>query len=562
MRANILVVDDEAGPRESLRMILNVEHNVRLAASGPEALEMIKEDRPDLVFLDIRMPRMDGTEVLRRIKESTPDVEVAMITAYAAIASAQRAMRLGALDYIVKPFGVAEVKAVVERALTKRREHQEQQQLMADLSETIARLSDQLSEAHVKEKETQEGVLLQGLTSVHSSIEDQLNEVLRLSSIGEVAAEVAHDLNNLLSTILFRIEIMLLDVDQSQTVDAGHLADGLRQIALAARDGGEALERISMLAKSNPYEPNATVDLNQILQEAAELSQGRVDRPDDHRISYQLSELPVIEGSPAGLRTVFTNLIINAHHAIPGDGNIVLRTFAHNGHVCAQVIDDGIGMTQDVLARLKEPFFTTKGEAGTGLGLTVAHKVVEQHQGRIQFDSTPGKGTTVTVSLPISQERAEADEDTCRPGTAAKPPSSAPTTPRTTRVLVVDDHPGVLRVTQEALEGERFDVVTTRSPAEALALFEQADANDQAHAPDVVITDLRMPDLPGVDLVARIRQLAPQTVIIVVSAYLDDARDADLSGADAYLPKPCNMQELVSMVRRLAEERMGAPSAV
>ncbi|MCD6360887.1 MAG: response regulator, partial [Armatimonadetes bacterium] len=349
MRANILVVDDEAGPRESLRMILNVEHDVRLAASGPEALEIIQEDPPDLVFLDIRMPTMDGTEVLRRIKEMAPDVEVAMITAYGAVSSAQRAMRLGALDYITKPFGVAEVKSVVNRALAKRKEQQEQRQLMLELSNTIAHLSDQLSDERVQKSRNEGQALLEGLTSVHSSIEDQLNEVLRLSSIGEVAAEVAHDLNNFLSTILFRIEIMLLDVDQNQTVDAANLVDGLRQIALAARDGGEALERLSLLAKSNPYEPNGEADLNEILQEAAELSQGRVDNPERHSISYELSELPVIEGSPAGLRTVFTNLIINAHHAMEGEGRITLRSFMQDDMVCAQVIDSGVGMTPDVL---------------------------------------------------------------------------------------------------------------------------------------------------------------------------------------------------------------------
>ena len=553
MRAKILVVDDEVGPRESLRMILNLDHDVRLASSGPQALEMIKEERPDVVFLDIRMPHMDGTEVLRRIKQMAPEVEVAMITAYGTVSTAQNAIRLGALDYITKPFSTAEVREVVTRALARRREQQEQQELMRDLSETIARLSDQLSEARVRDEQTEQGALLRGLTSAHSSIEDQLNEVLRLSSIGEVAAEVAHDLNNFLSTILFRIEIMLLDVDQNQTVDAAQLVDGLRQIALAARDRGEALERISMLAKSNPYEPNAMVDLNQILQEAAELSQGRVDKPERHRIIYQLGDLPAVQGSPAGLRTVFTNLIINAHHAIPGEGTITLRTFAQDRYVSAQVVDDGVGMTPDVIARLKEPFFTTKGEAGTGLGLTVAHKVIEQHHGRITFDSVPGQGTTVTVTLPVSQDQV-ADHDSLQvaQATPAAPPEPSPP-PQPARVLIVDDHPGVLRVTAAALQAEGFEVNTTRSPVEALALFERTEAGEPL--PDVVITDLRMPELPGGDLVTRIRTLAPNTAIVVVSAYLEEASEADLSRADAFLAKPCNMQDLVATVRRLTQQR-------
>ena len=541
-------------------MILNLEHDVRLAASGPEALEMIKAEKPDLVFLDIRMPRMDGTEVLRRIKELTPEVEVAMITAYAAISSAQRAMRLGALDYITKPFGVAEVKAVVDRALTRRREQREQQQLMDELSDTIAKLSDQLSDARVRESRAEEGALLQGLTSVHSSLEDQLNEVLRLSSIGEVAAEVAHDLNNFLSTILFRIEIMLLDVDQRQTLDTVSLVDGLRQIALAARDGGEALERISMLAKSNPYEPNARVALNEILQEAAELSQGRVDRHEDHRVTYELEDLPVIEGSPAGLRTVFTNLIINAHHACRGAGEIVLRTFARGDRVYAQVADNGVGMTAEVLARLREPFFTTKGESGTGLGLTVSYKVVEQHQGSIEFESQPGRGTTVTACLPVTQPpREEAAQNLSAPEASEQPARAncAPAREATT-ILIVDDHAGMLKVTREMLESCGFQVLTTRSPAEALAMF--AGAGDGVPAPDVVVTDLRMPDLPGSDLVGEVRRLRPDTVIVIVSAYLEEATDEALSQADARLPKPCDLQTLVGTIQSLLAERVGAPS--
>jgi len=555
VRANVLVVDDEAGPRESLRMILNLDHDVRLAAGGPEALEMIHEEKPDLVFLDIRMPKMDGTEVLRRIKEMTPDVEVAMITAYAAISSAQRAMRLGALDYITKPFGVAEVKDVVVRALARRQEQQEQEQLTGELSTTIARLSEQLSDVHQGEVDGEPADLMQGLASAHNSIEDQLNEVLRLSSIGEVAAEVAHDLNNFLSTILFRIEIMLLDVDQGQTPDPHSLVEGLRQIGLAARDGGEALNRISMLAKVNPYDPNGEADLNEILREAVELSQGRVDRPERHRVSYELEEVGTIEGSSPGLRTVFTNLVINAHHAIEGEGEICLRTFADGECVCAQVIDNGMGMSEEIVAHLEEPFFTTKGEAGTGLGLTVSHKVISQHLGTISFDSEPGQGTTVTVRLPRVHEPAP-EQVGAAPSSDAEESNSSETDGATNmRVLVVDDHPGMRRVTRQLLEANGFVAETTGSPTEALAMFEGGSAHEVCDMPHAVITDLRMPAMSGVNLLARIRELAPETVILVVSAYLEETPAEQLALADGYLAKPCDLQGLVDTVRELLIER-------
>jgi len=541
VRADIIVVDDEAGPRESLRMILNLEHDVRMASSGREALEMVVERKPDLVFLDIRMPEMDGTEVLRHIKEMAPDVEVAMITAYAAVQSAQRAMRLGALDYITKPFGVTEVETVVERALARRREEREERLLFEQLSKTIEQLSQQLAASR---RDPDEGdQLAEGLASAHSSIEDQLNEVLRLSSIGEVAAEVAHDLNNFLSTILFRIEIMLLDLDHTQRLDAQTLTDGLQQIALAARDGGEALERISVLSGANPYEPTEQMDLNDALRAAAGLSRGRVDRDESCAVSFELGGLPAIEGSPAGLRAVFTNLIINAFHAVrarPGAHQVRVRSFRDGDHVVAQVIDDGVGMTEEVRARLSEPFFTTKGEGGTGLGLTVAHKVIAQHQGRISFDSAPGAGTTATVRLPISQQA----------------PTPEPLDADACAVLVVDDQDGMLVVTREVLQAEGMTVLTATSGEEAVALFEQAANDPTRPTPCVVVTDLRMPGMPGSEVGRRIKELIPSTRVVLLSAYLDEAPSEALGIVDLALEKPYDLRELSRVVRGLMGARM------
>ena len=540
MAADILVVDDEAGPRESLRMILHQDHEVRMASTGAEALQMVRERVPDLIFLDIRMPEMEGTEVLRRVKEIAPECEVAMITAYAAVQSAQRAMRLGALDYITKPFGVAEVEAVVERAVARRREQKEGRLLLEQLSGTISTLSEQITTTPGRPTPVDES-LARGLASAHSSIEDQLNQVLRLSSIGEVAAEVAHDLNNFLSTILFRIEIMLLDLDQTQQLDPRTLADGLQQIALAARDGGEALERISSLTGANPYEPTERVDLNAVLRSAVELSKGRVDAPEDHSLVFDLAEdLPALQGSPPGLRTVFTNLIINAYYALgeaSRPGRLLVRSRRDGDWVIAEVADEGVGMTAEVLARLQEPFFTTKGEGGTGLGLTVAHKVVNQHSGTIGVESTLGVGTTVTVRLPIRQEVALREDG-----------NGAPT------VMVVDDQDGMLVVTREVLQTHGYHVITASSGEEALPIFEELLEDPERRTPGVVITDLRMPGMLGTEVAARIKQLSSDTRVIILSAFLEEAEPEDLEVAELALEKPYDLQELSRIVGELMSE--------
>jgi CheY-like chemotaxis protein len=529
VRTNILVVDDEAGPREALRMILKNEHEVRLAASGPEALTMIRQEKPDLVFLDIRMPEMEGTEVLRRIKQLDPEIEVAMITAYAAIPSAQRAMRLGALDYLTKPFGVAEVEAVVDRALTRRQKQNEERLLLRQLSATIEQLSQELAQVSAYEVAADDDAVFRGLTSAHSSIEHQVNEVHRLSAVGQVAAEVGHDLNNFLCAILFRIELMLLNLDQSQEMDLRTVESGLQQIALAARDGGKAVKRISALADTTPYEPTEQVNVNEVLRDAAEMSGGRVDSPEQHRVIWDLDEVDPIQGSAAGLRTAFINLIINAHQAIPEKGEIRIRTFAEDDKVIVQVSDTGPGMSSEVLARLAEPFFTTKGDKGTGLGLTVAHKVLDQHNATMNFDSREGEGTNVTVRLPVTQPSEQVDG-----------------LPRRS-VLAVDDQEGMLTVVSEALKADGFQVTSTASPREALSLFQTALQSSQP-TPDVLLTDLRMPEMLGTDLAAQVKRLAPETCVVLLSGYLDETDVSNDPNIDVAVSKPVDLRELAELI--------------
>jgi len=128
-RPRILVVDDQAGPRESLRILLKDRFEVLTAAGGEEGLRLAAAERPDLVFMDIRMPELNGVEALQRLKAMDPTIEVVMITAYASLDTVKNALRFGALDYLVKPFGRRDVEDAVERALTRRREHREADQL-------------------------------------------------------------------------------------------------------------------------------------------------------------------------------------------------------------------------------------------------------------------------------------------------------------------------------------------------------------------------------------------------------------------------------------------------
>ncbi len=196
MRGNILIVDDEEGPRESLRMILKEDHNVRTAADGDAALREVEREEPDLVFLDIRMPGMSGTEVMKAVKTAHPDIQVAIVTAYAGVESARLAVRYGAIDYLTKPYSVGDVERIVEKALNVRRQRHETAILSAQLAKVTEALTAQAPAAG--------GVssALDSLRSLQTSVTEDLAPLREHGEWGEVAAEVTHDIDNLLAIIM------------------------------------------------------------------------------------------------------------------------------------------------------------------------------------------------------------------------------------------------------------------------------------------------------------------------------------------------------------------------
>ena len=152
------------------------------------------------------------------------------------------------------------------------------------------------------------------------------------------------------------------------------------------------------------------VDLNGLVQEALELvggarSAGMPDREIEVRL--EPGELSEIRGDPIRLREALLNVLLNALEALPGRGRVVVRTWTSDPWVCCSVADTGVGMSEAVRARALEPLFTTKGLQRLGLGLSVAHGIIQQHRGELRIESAEGRGTTVTVSLPVAQERTE-----------------------------------------------------------------------------------------------------------------------------------------------------------
>jgi PAS domain S-box-containing protein len=361
----------------------------------------------------------------------------------------------------------------------------------------------------------------------------------RLKALGQMASGIAHDINNAITPLGLCTELLLdtepnlsdearatLAMMQHAIDDVAHTVAGLREF-YRERDATPAL---------------GTVDLNALVGEVVNLTRARwSDMPQQRgvaiTVSTELASGPAtLRGVGSELRQALINLLFNAVDALPDGGAITVRTrrvaAASAEHVVLEVADDGVGMSPDVRQRCLEPFFTTKGERGSGLGLSMVYGVVQRHGGEIEIDSAPGRGTAVRVSLPVRNAAAAA---------VALPESRRATG---LRLLVIDDDPMLLSTLRSALEVDRHVVTTADGGQAGIDAFVQAH---RAGAPfDAVITDLGMPYVDGRKVASAIKSEVPATPLIMLTGWgqrmLDD-RDVP-SCVDRVLAKPPRLADL------------------
>jgi signal transduction histidine kinase len=229
--------------------------------------------------------------------------------------------------------------------------------------------------------------------------QERMVQAEKLKALGELSAGVAHDFSNLLGGILGHAQLMLRDIEDPKQ------RKRLIQIERAARDGAETVESILEFTRTQPHRPFEAVDLNEVVRETIAMARPKWENetrvygtPLDVRMD--LGDIPLVEGHPVKLREVLTNLLFNAVDAMPDGGCITVLTGSEGDTVLLAVRDTGIGIPEEVQSRIFDPFFSTKGTLGTGLGLSVAYGIIGQHGGHITVDSTPGQGSTFTLCFP------------------------------------------------------------------------------------------------------------------------------------------------------------------
>ncbi len=371
--------------------------------------------------------------------------------------------------------------------------------------------------------------------SVQREVEQQLHQSEKLTALGQLAGGIAHDFNNLLQAILGYAQLM-----KQKSRDVEFVDRSLKVVEAAALDGSETVRRIQTFARLRPEEQFVPVDVNKIVQDAIAITRPRVEEKLAHgrrplELRLDLGTAEAIRGRPAALSELLTNLILNALDAMPDGGTLTIATRqARDRSVTITVTDTGVGMPESVRKRVFEPFFSTKGEAGSGLGLSMAYSITRRHGGELGVESEPGRGTTFTLRLPIAGEPLK----TGAPTKAARPHRQA-------RVLVVDDEPKVLATLSELLKSAGHAVTATASGAAGLA----------AYAPgryDLVLSNLGMAGMNGWQFAERLRAVDPRATILFITGW--GLREEDRSrlaalGIRRCLYKPVQPDELDAAIQ-------------
>ena len=361
----------------------------------------------------------------------------------------------------------------------------------------------------------------------------------RLRAVGQMASGIAHDFNNALAPILGYSEQLLLQ--PRVRLDDAMLTKRLKLIMTSAQDAASVVGRLREFAR--PSESSQTfvaVDLVELVESVIELTRPRWKHESEARgvavaVRMQFQDVPAVLGDKSELREVLTNLVFNALDAMPTGGDLTFALRRVDERVVLEVRDQGHGMTPEQQAHCLEPFFTTKGEHGTGLGLAMVYGIVQRHGGEFEVQSKENVGTTCVLSLPALVG------DITRPEEPSHTDEVSPM-----RVLVVDDQPRILDVVAAFLAIEGHTVTTAESGDRALQLFEPG-------AFDLVITDRAMPGMNGDQLGAELKRQDPSLPVLMLTGFghLIEASGEQIPAIDRVLSKPVTRADLMDAVRQL-----------
>ncbi len=372
----LLVIDDELGPRESLRFLFKDIHDVVCADSVDKGVEELKKTPPDCIITDIKMPGKTGIEGLKEIRAIDPHVSVIMLTGFGSLETAQEAIRHGATDYLKKPFDTGELRSAVAGYVQRTKVNRKR----AEADDHLAALTAQL-QTHLDAKE-------------------------ELAQLGEQSSEFVHDLNNPLSVINGYVQILIEDIRNKKNQQQELNVNYLEQIEKSVT---RCKEMLTLWRERSRRDSSATrrIHLGDPVTEVARNAQTLAK---DRNAEILLSEGPAdcfIEGNETQIFRSIQNIVGNALDALPGEGGkIHIRWCIDGNRALVEVEDNAGGFPPEKIEDLQTKYYTTKGESGgMGLGLFITKNILEAHGGSLTLANNPEKtGACVTLAFPRLKE--------------------------------------------------------------------------------------------------------------------------------------------------------------
>jgi signal transduction histidine kinase/ActR/RegA family two-component response regulator len=368
---------------------------------------------------------------------------------------------------------------------------------------------------------------------------DQVVQTEHLHTLEHVSRSIVHDWKNAVTPVLASVQYLpeLLGADQQNENVKGMLSVIEGSIKKADAEVG----RLGDLLKSGAASGKMPVDINKVVAAALHATVDRwKNQPNWQRIEVrtELPEIQPVYGNAEELIEALKNLIINAADAMPKGGAITVRTQTAGQWVGLEISDTGVGMAEDVRRKCMEPFFSTKGPGEAGMGLTITQGIVKRHNGTIDVESVPGRGTTVAICLPTNVSQ---------PAPVQKHPDHKT---RKLKILVVDDESWSRVALIHTLMTEGHTVETANNGQEGLEKFRR-------NGFDVVVTDHAMPGMTGQELAAAVKRIDPSKRVIMVTGYCDtiEEKERKKSGVDGIIGKPIRASELIDTLETVMQSK-------
>ena len=361
----ILVIDDEFGPRESLRMLFKDDYTVITAESGDKGIQELKKHNPDVIILDLKMPNKGGLETLEEIRDIDEKVPVIILTGYGDMDAAKKAIHLGAIEFISKPFDIKEMRKIVKRASEKRLIEKRSERLIADLN------------------------------ILNNNLKERMAQLENMATIGQLSAEIIHDINNLLTIIYGYTQILVKELDIQNLPERNK-----KYIEIIEQEINRCRHITrSILELAKAKKTIVDTDINVIVKKVVELFEHST-LGKNIKFTLQLDKIPSIKADPYQLHQAIVNIVLNSIQSMEVPGSITITTGLSDNNILLSIKDTGKGIPEELIQKITDPFITEK-EGGTGLGLAIASRVIKNHNGKLKINSQPGIGTEVVISLPV-----------------------------------------------------------------------------------------------------------------------------------------------------------------